>query len=149
MLGSIVAAISEISRDLPLVFPVHPRTRQRLQAASAGWPASNVQVIDPLGYVEFLDLQRHAAVVMTDSGGVQEETTFLGVPCLTLRDGTERPVTVTLGTNILVGSDMEQLRAQVGRILEGELKHGRVPPLWDGHTAERIARTIVKWNGRR
>jgi UDP-N-acetylglucosamine 2-epimerase (non-hydrolysing) len=95
-----------------------------------------------LGYLDFLALQRHATLVITDSGGIQEETTYLGVPCLTVRENTERPVTVALGTNTLIGQNMERLRAEVWRILAGEGKQGQVPPLWDGHAAERIANVI-------
>jgi UDP-N-acetylglucosamine 2-epimerase (non-hydrolysing) len=147
MLTSVMAAVSDISRDLPFVFPIHPRTRQRLQDSNVRCPTSNIRLIDPLGYLEFLALQRYAALVITDSGGIQEETTFLGVPCLTVRDSTERPVTVTLGTNILVGRDMKHLRTEVERILAGTVKPGRVPPLWDGHAAERIVHTIMSWKG--
>lgn len=89
-------------------------------------------------YVEFLALQRDAAVVITDSGGIQEETTYLGVPCLTLRENTERPITVDLGTNVIVGHDREKLRRELVKVVEGRAKSGSVPPLWDGHAAERI-----------
>jgi UDP-N-acetylglucosamine 2-epimerase (non-hydrolysing) len=106
---------------------------------------SDLRLVEPLGYLEFLNLQAHALLVITDSGGVQEETTYLGVPCLTVRENTERPVTVTLGTNVLVGQDMSLLRANVDKILAGERKPGRVPPKWDGHTAWRIARVIKTW----
>jgi UDP-N-acetylglucosamine 2-epimerase (non-hydrolysing) len=88
-------------------------------------------------------LQRHAAVVLTDSGGIQEETTYLGVPCLTLRNSTERPITVTMGTNVLVGDDPARLKTELARVLEGKAKKGTIPPLWDGHAAERIARILV------
>lgn len=142
-LTSIMNVLHDISRDLPLVFPVHPRTRQHLKTFNVHSSRSNVQLIDPLSYLDFLALQRLATLVITDSGGIQEETTYLGVPCLTIRENTERPVTVTLGTNILVGQDMKRLQAEVKRILAGERKQGRVPPLWDGHTAERIAEVIV------
>jgi UDP-N-acetylglucosamine 2-epimerase (non-hydrolysing) len=95
-------------------------------------------------YVEFLALQRRAAVVITDSGGIQEETTYLKVPCLTLRENTGRPVTVTLGTNILVGQDRVKLHTELAKILGGKRKPGRIPPLWDGHASERIAEIIQK-----
>ena len=96
-------------------------------------------MLDPLSYVDFLGLQSRATVVITDSGGIQEETTYLGVPCLTLRENTERPVTVRLGTNVLVGRDPDKLRSELARVLAGKAKKGTVPPLWDGHTGERIA----------
>ena len=101
-----------------------------------------LRLMDPQPYLEFLALEQRAALVITDSGGIQEETTFLGVPCLTVRENTERPVTVEQGTNLLVGRDLERLRVAAHRILRGEKKAGRIPPLWDGHAAERIARVI-------
>jgi UDP-N-acetylglucosamine 2-epimerase (non-hydrolysing) len=100
-------------------------------------------MVDPLSYIDFLALQCQAMLVITDSGGIQEETTYLGVPCLTIRENTERPVTVTFGTNILVGKDMSRLNAEVARILAGNQKRGQVPPLWDGHAADRIAQAVM------
>jgi UDP-N-acetylglucosamine 2-epimerase (non-hydrolysing) len=147
MLAAIMQALHDISRDLPLVFPVHPRTRQRLEKATIQRSTSHVHLVDPLGYIDFLALQRHAMLLITDSGGIQEETTFLGVPCLTVRENTERPITATLGTNTLVGQDMHRLRTEVRRILVGDRKRGQVPPLWDGHAAERIAEAMLRWNG--
>jgi len=96
-------------------------------------------MIDPVGYLDFICLQKNARLVITDSGGIQEETTFLGVPCLTVRENTERPVTVSMGTNTLVGQDMERLHLEVDRILAGRAKRGAIPPLWDGRASERIA----------
>ena len=118
---------------------MHPRTRERI--SSGGFPvlAPRLDLIDPVGYVDFLGLQKGAHLVITDSGGIQEETSYLGIPCLTLRPSTERPVTVELGTNILVGEDLGHLRREVDRILSGTIKPGRRPPFWDGHAAERIA----------
>jgi len=136
-LRGILESLQEIGRRMAVVFPVHPRTRQRME--SLGAALNGVQVCGPLPYVEFLALQRRAAVVITDSGGIQEETTYLGVPCITLRGKTERPVTVSLGTNVLVGQDRRRLEEEFTRIFEGGGKRGRVPPLWDGHAAERIA----------
>jgi UDP-N-acetylglucosamine 2-epimerase (non-hydrolysing) len=98
--------------------------------------------MDPLGYLEFLALQKRASIVITDSGGIQEETTFLGVPCLTVREKTERPVTVEIGTNIVVGQNMERLKSEVYKLLDGKAKKGRVPPLWDGKASERIAEIV-------
>ena len=98
-----------------------------------------------MGYLEFLALQKNAAVVITDSGGIQEETTFLGIPCLTIRENTERPITVELGTNILVGQNMGRLKEEVHKILEGKAKKGKVPPLWDGKAGKRIAEVISEW----
>lgn len=140
-LAGILAVLAEISRELPVIFPIHPRTRERI-AQLAFQPHTNFQFWDPQSYLQFLALQQQATVVITDSGGIQEETTFLGVPCLTLRESTERPVTVTLGTNILVGRDLERLRREVSAILQGRRKPGSIPPLWDGKAAERIADVI-------
>jgi len=140
-LAAIIAALAQIARELPVVFPVHPRTRARL----AGLPAAaELRLLEPLGYLDFLALQRHAALVITDSGGVQEETTFLGVPCLTVRENTERPITVTHGTNTLVGRDMGRLRDEVARILAGDVRGGAPPPLWDGRAGERIAAVLTR-----
>ena len=136
---------SEISRDVPILFPVHPRTRGRMAEAGIefGKGSSQLQILDPIPYLEFLALQSRAAVVITDSGGIQEETTYLGVPCLTVRENTERPITVTLGTNTLVGRDVQRLRGELEALLAGTAKRGTVPPLWDGHAAERIAHVMV------
>jgi UDP-N-acetylglucosamine 2-epimerase (non-hydrolysing) len=144
-LGEMLAALSQVGEAMPVLFPVHPRTRQRLSAAGLCADSSScVRLLDPLPYLEFLGLQTRATVVITDSGGIQEETTFLGVPCLTLRENTERPVTVTAGTNVLVGRSIANLRAEFERVLSGQGKRGTIPPLWDGHASERIARVIVE-----
>jgi UDP-N-acetylglucosamine 2-epimerase (non-hydrolysing) len=119
------------------VFPVHPRTRARIE--QVGVDVGNLYLLDPLPYLEFLTMQSRATVVITDSGGIQEETTYMGIPCLTLRENTERPITVNVGTNILVGRDVTKLTAEVNSILEGRAKRGAIPPLWDGHAGERIA----------
>lgn len=142
MLPQILAALDEIAETLPLVFPIHPRTRQRLQEFGLQPASPRLHLVTPLGYLEFLTLQRHARLVITDSGGVQEETTYLGVPCLTVRENTERPVTITLGTNRLVGQDMQRLRAAAHDVLTGNVQTGQIPPLWDGHAGERIAQVI-------
>ena len=139
-LRSILTSMIEISKQLPVVFPVHPRTRQRI--AQFGLDPSGLQFCEPVPYLEFLALQARAQIVITDSGGIQEETTFLGVPCLTMRNNTERPVTIELGTNILVGDDLEKLRAEFTNVLEGRRKQGAIPPLWDGHASERIAHVL-------
>jgi UDP-N-acetylglucosamine 2-epimerase (non-hydrolysing) len=127
---------------LKVVFPVHPRTRKRI--ADFGIDVSKLNLLEPLPYIEFLSLQRRATAVVTDSGGIQEETTYLNVPCLTLRGNTERPVTVTVGTNILVGQDGGTLRAELSKILDGKPKRGSVPPLWDGRAGQRIAEILNK-----
>jgi UDP-N-acetylglucosamine 2-epimerase (non-hydrolysing) len=136
-LKSILQALLEINEDLPVIFPVHPRTRERIEKFALN--SGKLHLLEPLPYVEFLALQRRAVVVITDSGGIQEETTYLGVPCLTLRNSTERPVTVTLGTNVVVGQERDKLSFELSKIVAGKAKKGTVPPLWDGHAGERIA----------
>lgn len=137
MLSDLVGVLVDVARRCSVVFPVHPRTRQRLDAGLQSVPG--FYMTEPVSYLEFLDLQRRATLVVTDSGGVQEETTFLRVPCLTVRTSTERPITITLGTNQLVGQDPRALFHAANRVLDGDRKQGKVPPLWDGHAAERIA----------
>jgi UDP-N-acetylglucosamine 2-epimerase (non-hydrolysing) len=140
-LREIFQALREIQKEVDVVFPAHPRTRQRL--ADLTIDVGKLRLLGPLPYIEFLALQRSAAMVITDSGGVQEETTFLRVPCLTLRTTTERPVTVSVGSNVLVGEDLERLKAETARVLSGQAKQGRIPALWDGHAAERIADIVL------
>ncbi len=138
-LKAVFGALNEVSRGLRVVFPMHPRTQARVAALNEGKPTAGITIVAPLGYLEFLALESRATVVITDSGGVQEETTFLGVPCLTVRENTERPVTVRLGTNTLVGYDMTLLLEKVRDIAAGRYKNGARPPLWDGKAAGRIA----------
>jgi UDP-N-acetylglucosamine 2-epimerase (non-hydrolysing) len=139
-LGDILRLLTRISDATQVIFPVHPRTKQRLALAGLnGNGHRGLRLCEPMPYLDFLALQTRATVVITDSGGIQEETTFLGIPCITVRENTERPITVTQGTNTLVGRDQVRLCAEVERILGGEHKRGKVPPFWDGHAAERIA----------
>jgi len=144
LLRQILDTLKRISLNLAVVFPVHPRTRKHIDSFGLQAGAPNLHLVEPLSYLEFLNLEQHARVVMTDSGGIQEETTFLGVPCLTLRENTERPITVTMGTNLIIGSDYSRLEQEVNAILAGNAKRGQVPPLWDGHAAERIADRLVR-----
>jgi len=144
-LKKILEALLEVNRDLSVVFPAHPRTRKRI--ADFGLNPEQLCLLDPFPYIEFLALQSRATVVITDSGGIQEETTFLGVPCLTLRENTERPITVTLGTNVLVGRDPRKLRSELLRVLSGKQKKGSIPPQWDGRSGERIADILVRQRG--
>lgn len=139
----LLAVLIEISEHTPVLFPVHPRTAKALKEHAPDRQGSRLYWLDPQPYLQFLSLQQRAELVITDSGGIQEETTFLGIPCLTVRDNTERPITVTCGTNIVVGRDASGLGEHAMRILGGEKKQGTVPPLWDGHAAERIARVIA------
>lgn len=144
MLRRLAEAFAEISADIQVVFPIHPRTRKRSADLSIHWSGGNAGLLltEPLGYLEFLWLQQHATVVVTDSGGIQEETTFLRVPCLTLRENTERPVTVTIGSNLLIGRDTDRLVREVKSLLEGNRRFGQIPHLWDGRAAQRIASII-------
>jgi UDP-N-acetylglucosamine 2-epimerase (non-hydrolysing) len=140
-LKKLLDALTGIGSTLHIIFPVHPRTRQKI--AELGFRHSeNLRLREPLSYLEFLALQQKATVVITDSGGIQEETTFLGVPCLTLRESTERPATVTVGTNVIIGRDMDLLCREVQAVLNGKRKQGGIPPLWDGKAAERIAQIL-------
>jgi len=147
----ILAALEEISQRLPIIFPVHPRTRARI--AEFGFAdlierVPNLRLIEPLGYLDFLRLYSGARLVLTDSGGIQEETTALGIPCLTLRENTERPITVEMGTNIIVGTETERItRAAFNVLAAPRDKQARIPPLWDGHTADRILDALLEREG--
>jgi UDP-N-acetylglucosamine 2-epimerase (non-hydrolysing) len=142
-LRRIVAVLGEVARELPIIFPAHPRTQARMRAFGISVPPG-VRVLEPMGYIDFLRLWSNARLVLTDSGGLQEETTALGIPCLTLRENTERPITVAQGTNQVVGSDPERIREAVRAILRGEFKPAsHIPELWDGHTAERIVEALI------
>ncbi len=144
MLGRIMETLIELSQKLQIVFPVHPRTKSRI--ANLGYQfdeSDRIFAVPPIGYLECLALQQRATVVVTDSGGLQEETTALGIPCLTVRENTERPVTVSHGTNTLVGTDMILLKSEVDRILVGKGKVGGIPPLWDGRASQRIADVVL------
>ena len=148
-LRDLLATLADLSSQLQIIFPVHPRTRQRLESLGPHGKNPRLSLLEPLPYLEFLALQRRAAIVITDSGGVQEETTFLGVPCLTVRENTERPITVTHGTNQLVGRDVERLRTAAREILAnnsaGKSTREQISvPFWDGHAAERIADIIMR-----
>jgi len=136
-LAALFDVLEEIQQRLPVVFPVHPRTAEAIEGRLGG-RTLKLRTTPPLGYLEFLRLMADARLVLTDSGGIQEETTVLGVPCLTLRVNTERPVTVEQGTNRIVGNDPHVIRAEVAKILDGENRQGRIPDRWDGHAARRI-----------
>jgi UDP-N-acetylglucosamine 2-epimerase (non-hydrolysing) len=160
-LEPIIRALHSISQDIPLFFPVHPRTLKKIdefgltgffnwqfmQEASLSGSlednSSSIYLTQPLGYLDFLKLTAEAAVVITDSGGIQEETTFLRIPCVTLRENTERPVTVTEGTNYLIGTDPQQILSTVSGILAGKTKDSKIPQLWDGKAGERIIEIIL------
>lgn len=141
-LKGILESLLEVNRDLTVIFPAHPRTRQRI--AEFGLSSGQLLLLDPLPYVDFLALQTRATVVITDSGGIQEETTYLNIPCLTLRENTERPITVSMGTNVLVGCDRVKLATELSNVLDGKAKKGTIPPLWDGKAGERIAAIVAR-----
>jgi UDP-N-acetylglucosamine 2-epimerase (non-hydrolysing) len=148
-LRSLLGVLREVSASLPLVFALHPRTRNNIERFGLADMIDHqrMALLPPQGYLEMLGLMRDATLVLTDSGGLQEETTALGVPCLTLRENTERPITAEQGTNTLVGRDPQAIRDGVAEILRGDGKRGRVPELWDGHAAERIAADLWQWLG--
>jgi UDP-N-acetylglucosamine 2-epimerase (non-hydrolysing) len=142
-LEEILRALRVIAENTPLFWPVHPRTRTRLESSPLPLPRE-MRLLDPLGYLDFLALEAGASVVLTDSGGIQEETTYLGVPCFTLRDNTERPITVSVGTNILLGQAPERIPEIPRLMAQGAERKGEVPALWDGHAAERLVNVLTR-----
>ena len=147
---SILDALEVIASKLPIVFPVHPRTRKTIAELGLSERVEairNLRTVDPLGYLDFLNLSSGARLVLTDSGGIQEETTALGIPCLTLRENTERPITVELGTNVVVGTDTQKIISAATAVLNGSAKKTtQQPPLWDGHTSERILDALEEFD---
>jgi UDP-N-acetylglucosamine 2-epimerase (non-hydrolysing) len=147
VLAALIGTILDLAQRLPVVFPVHPRTRQRLSRLGLALHPERLRLVDPLGYNDFQRLTSQAGIVLTDSGGIQEETSYLGIPCLTLRTNTERPITVEMGTNQLVGNDLDLLSSRFHAILDGDRSWDKRPaggiPLWDGHAAERIAAILT------
>jgi len=157
-LSKILDVFLDISRHMPLIFPAHPRTLKQIQDGALGdyfvdhfmegpepWDSRvRIRLVPPLGYLDFLHLMSLAKVVLTDSGGIQEETTILGVPCITLRENTERPVTLTHGTNVLVGSDCKNIIEEFRRVVNGQREIPSAPQLWDGHAARRIVQVLVE-----
>jgi UDP-N-acetylglucosamine 2-epimerase (non-hydrolysing) len=144
-LSCLVETLTDLSSDIDILFPVHPRTRARIHKLGLG-DSGRIQWMDPAPYLTFLALQKNATIVITDSGGIQEETTFLGIPCLTMRENTERPVTVSIGTNRLVGRDFMRLKSECRKILNKPVEKGSRPPLWDGKAAQRIAQVLISIN---
>lgn len=140
----LLKAVGEIAQRLPVIFPIHPRTRRRATEQGLAQLLERPQLLlcDPLGYLEFLSLTSQARLVMTDSGGLQEESTVLGIPCLTLRENTERPITIEQGTNVLVGTDPARIRLEAERAIVGQSRPARRPELWDGQTAPRIVEAV-------
>jgi UDP-N-acetylglucosamine 2-epimerase (non-hydrolysing) len=159
----IVRGILEVTKRVPVIFPIHPRTLKQVKVLDlesafelhSSWDMKPEEYLEngalrktihcfaPLGYLDFLNVMAHAKVVLTDSGGIQEETTVLDVPCITLRDTTERPITLTEGTNVLVANDPEKILAEIEKVLSGNKRRSRFPSIWDGHSAERIVQILV------
>ncbi|RLS43421.1 MAG: UDP-N-acetylglucosamine 2-epimerase (non-hydrolyzing) [Planctomycetota bacterium] len=149
-LSKLIEVFSEVSQRMPLIFPIHPRTRARIESFGLNSQleaAPQLRLTPPLGYLDFLALTSQAKVIVTDSGGLQEESTVLGVPCLTMRPNTERPTTVTVGTSTLIGSDFKLLREEFQKVLGGQYKRGRIPDFWDGQTAGRVMLALRKCHG--
>ena len=144
-LAALLDVVAEINRSLPVVVPLHPRTRSNIEKFGFTAKLDGLHILPPLGYLEMLGLMRDAKLVLTDSGGIQEETTALGVPCLTLRENTERPITIAEGTNTLVGPDPDAIRAAFREVMANGGKAGRIPEYWDGRAAMRIAHTLKAW----
>jgi UDP-N-acetylglucosamine 2-epimerase (non-hydrolysing) len=145
-LRPLLATLAEVSATLPLVLALHPRTAERIDRYKLGRilsSATGIRVTGPLPYLPFLALTSQAKVIVTDSGGLQEESTVLGIPCLTMRANTERPITVEMGTSTLVGNDLDLLQNCCEQVMAGTYKRGSCPPLWDGHAAERIATVLT------
>jgi len=145
----ILDALEVIQKEIPIIFPIHPRSKKmigKFEFTQQVEAMKNLQLVDPLGYLDFLHLMDHATLVLTDSGGIQEETTVLGIPCLTLRENTERPVTIDVGTNVLVGMDPDKIIAEALNILSGKRKVGAIPELWDGNSASRIVRVLEQYH---
>lgn len=137
--------MNEIAEKIPIVFPIHPRTRKQIQQFGfEKYYNGNIKLLEPLGYLDFLKLYSKAKFVLTDSGGIQEETTVLNIPCLTIRENTERPITVENGTNILVGTSETKIVEEARKILRGERKRKKTLKYWDGKAAERIMKILVK-----
>jgi len=147
VLGRLLDALDAIQRDMPVIFPIHPRTRKNIDGSPLARRVAgmaNLRLTDPTGYLEFLKLMACARLVLTDSGGIQEETTILKVPCLTLRETTERPVTVEVGSNLVVGTEPERILSGYRAIMRGDGRTPATPPLWDGHAAERIVKIMAE-----
>ena len=145
MLKKLVDLFGEIEKDIPLVFPIHPRTKNTMEKFGLMEKINGMKqmrLLEPQGYLDFLNLMKNSKAALTDSGGIQEETTYLGIPCITMRDNTERPITAELGTNVVAGRNVDYIRKLIGKVIEGEWKEHRLPPLWDGKAANRIVEIL-------
>jgi UDP-N-acetylglucosamine 2-epimerase (non-hydrolysing) len=141
ILKKLIDEIIENSNNIPIIFPVHPRTAKQLENVGISYP--NLHTIEPLGYLEFNYLIERAKAVITDSGGITEETTVMNIPCMTLRDNTERPETISMGTNVLIGTDPKNIKPAMEKLFSGSWKKGIIPPLWDGQTSKRIINHLI------
>jgi len=147
VLGRLLDALEVIQNDMPIIFPIHPRTRKNLESSVLGQRVAemtNLRLLDPIGYLDFLKLMSSARLVLTDSGGIQEETTILKVPCITLRENTERPITVEVGSNTVVGTDVEKILAAYRETMSGGGGESQIPELWDGQAAQRIVKILAE-----
>ena len=142
ILRGILGAVEELGAECPMIFPAHPRTRKMLKDNGIEIAGDRIKILDPIGYLDFIKLMVHTSIVLTDSGGIQEETTVLDIPCLTIRNNTERPITVEIGSNRLVGTDPAKIVAEGRKAIAAGLGAGRIPELWDGHASSRIVRAI-------
>ncbi len=143
----ILDAFKVIEKQIPIIFPIHPRAKKMIENFNLGpqiEAMKNLRLLEPLGYLDFMKLMHNARLVLTDSGGIQEETTYLGIPCITMRENTERPITVEIGTNVLVGTDTQRIIEEAQKVLDGKAKKGQIPELWDGKAAERIVEIIER-----
>jgi len=141
----LIDTLNAISKIRKLIFPIHPRTKDNIRKFQLeSLLSNNIILTDPIGYIDFLALSSNAELIITDSGGIQEESTFLGVQCITVRNNTERPSTVEIGTNHLIGTDLSKVKKAALEVLKEKIKTGSIPPLWDGMTSERITKIIVE-----
>ncbi|HEX6791997.1 MAG TPA: UDP-N-acetylglucosamine 2-epimerase, partial [Candidatus Krumholzibacteria bacterium] len=145
VLNALMGALLELGKTCPLVFPVHPRTRRVIERLGLEPEDGQIRMVEPIGYLDFMKLMRYSSIVLTDSGGIQEETTALGIPCLTIRDNTERPITVVVGTNRLVGTRPERIVAEAHDVLQHGVSGAKLPDLWDGQAAPRIGQVISRF----
>src|SRR4030042_1880800 len=144
-LADLIVFLNHLAKAIPIVFPVHPRTRDKMKKFGLAEKLSgNIVLTEPVGYIDFIALEKNARLVITDSCGIQEETTYLAIPCITVRENTERPITVDVGTNILGGTDFARIKIYADEILSGKIKKGQIPKLWDGQVAQRIVSIIDK-----
>jgi len=146
-LEKLLDAFEKVGKDLKIIFPIHPRTKKMINNFDLDQKVKfnkNLYLTDPIGYLDFMKLMHNSKLCLTDSGGIQEETTYLGIPCITMRENTERPVTVDIGTNVIVGSNTNLIVTEVEKILQGKQKTGKIPELWDGNAAERIVEILEK-----